>query len=257
MDMNESKIGREVLKDTLRKKTDFSQTGQNRGIPAPPIQKPYDPQARRIRLSSPQEWRDAVMNISLSRIISERKSRRNYAREPLSFDELSFLLWATQGIRKVASSSTAFRNVPSAGARHSFETYLFVRSVKNLEPALYRFLPLENELLHLKQIPDMELQLSNAAFGQKFVGLGAVTFVWSCIPYRMEWRYGPTSYRVILMDIGHVCQNLYLSCQAIGAGTCAVAAYDQEAMDDLMGLDGIDEFAVYIAPVGKIQNREK
>ncbi|MFN2266786.1 MAG: nitroreductase family protein, partial [Desulfonatronovibrio sp.] len=58
-------------------------------------------------------------------------------------------------------------------------------------------------------------------------------------------------YRVILMDIGHVCQNLYLACEAVGAGTCAVAAYDQEAMDDLLGLDGVDEFAIYLAPVGK------
>lgn len=254
--MNELKIGREILKDTLRKRTDFSQTDQNKGIPAPPIQKPYDPEAYRVKLSTPQEWQNAVMNVDLSRIIAERKSRRKYTPKPLSLEELSFLLWATQGIRKAGGSSTAYRNVPSAGARHSFESYLFVRNVVNLESALYRFLPLENELLLIKPVPDMELQLSDAAFGQKFVGLGSVTFVWSCIPYRMEWRYGPTAYRVILMDVGHVCQNLYLSCQAIGAGTCAVAAYDQEAMDDLIGLDGKDEFAIYLAPVGKIKDLE-
>ena len=55
------------------------------------------------------------------------------------------------------------------------------------------------------------------------------------------------------LDAGHVCQNLYLACEAIGAGTCAIAAYDQEAMDRFLRIDGRDEFAVYLAPVGKIR----
>jgi SagB-type dehydrogenase family enzyme len=68
----------------------------------------------------------------------------------------------------------------------------------------------------------------------------------------MEWRYSLAAHRVILIDAGHVCQNLYLACEAIGAGTCAVAAYDQEQLDNLLNVDGLDEFAVYLAPVGKI-----
>jgi len=246
--MNNAKISREILKDSLRKKTDFSRTDQNRGVPAPPIQKPYDPESPTVKLTTPEEWRHVVPDLRLDKIIGGRKSRRTYSGKPLSLAELSFLLWATQGIRNLAG----LRNVPSAGARHSFETYLFAHNVSDLEPALYRFLPLSSELLEVIRIPDMGLQVSDAAFGQKFTGRCAVTFVWSCIPYRMEWRYGQTAYRVILMDIGHVCQNLYLACEAIGAGTCAVAAYDQEAMDDLMGLDGKDEFAIYLAPVGKV-----
>jgi len=67
----------------------------------------------------------------------------------------------------------------------------------------------------------------------------------------MEWRYGPAAHRVLPMDVGHVCQNLYLSAEAIGAGACAVAAYDQEALDDLLRLDGEEEFVLYLAPVGK------
>lgn len=97
----------------------------------------------------------------------------------------------------------------------------------------------------------MEAALTRAAYGQKFVGRSAVTFVWACIPERMEWRYGLTAHRVILLDAGHVCQNLYLACEAVAAGTCAVAAYDQAEMDQLLGVDGEEEFAVYVAPVGK------
>ena len=67
----------------------------------------------------------------------------------------------------------------------------------------------------------------------------------------MEWRYGLAAHRAILLDAGHVCQNLYLACEAIEAGTCAVGAYDQEAMDRLLGLDGEEELVIYLAPVGK------
>jgi nitroreductase len=54
------------------------------------------------------------------------------------------------------------------------------------------------------------------------------------------------------MDAGHLCQNLYLACEAIRAGTCAIAAYHQQLMDELLGVDGEEEFTLYLAPVGKI-----
>ena len=68
----------------------------------------------------------------------------------------------------------------------------------------------------------------------------------------MEWRYGLSAHRVILIDAGHVCQNLYLASQAMGAGTCAVGAYDQDLIDKLLGLDGNNEFVIYAAAVGNV-----
>jgi len=56
----------------------------------------------------------------------------------------------------------------------------------------------------------------------------------------------------MLIDVGHICQNLYLAAEALGAGTCAIGAFDQGAMDSLLKLDGVDEYVVYLAPVGKI-----
>jgi SagB-type dehydrogenase family enzyme len=70
----------------------------------------------------------------------------------------------------------------------------------------------------------------------------------------MEWRYGPAAHRVLLLDAGHVCQNLYLSAEALGAGACAIGAYDQLALDSLLRLDGEEEFVLYLAPVGKRLN---
>jgi len=239
------------LTDVLRKQVNFSGTDQNKGVPAPPVQKPFDPQARRIRLMDREQWSGNIGPIDLTAAMAGRKSRRTFSDQALSLEELSFLLWATQGIRQMTGRGTALRTVPSAGARHSFETYLCIHNVKGVPPGVHRFLPLDNELVHVRDIVDMPSALARAAFGQKFVGSGAVTFIWACIPYRMEWRYGLTAHRVILMDVGHVCQNLYLACETIHAGTCAVGAYDQEEIDGLLGLDGEEEFAIYLAPVGK------
>ena len=93
-----------------------------------------------------------------------------------------------------------------------------------------------------------------AALGQSYPGKCAVTFIWVAVPYKMEWRYGLAAHKVLAVDAGHVCQNLYLACETINAGTCAIAAYDQEELDELLGLDGEDEFAIYIASVGKVKN---
>ena len=244
---------REFLKDTLRKEYDFRQTDQHRGVSTPPIQKPYNPEAPRIPLLTPPEFKSSISDTDLFTAIINRESRRHYLPDPLSLAELSFLLYSTQGVRQTPHPSVSLRTVPSAGARHSFETYLVIRNVEDVDPGLYRYLPLEHELVFLNEVENMEMRVSLACFGQQFVGAGAVTFIWATIPYRMEWRYGPLAHRVILIDVGHVGQNLYLACEAIGAGTCGVAAYDQQEVDRLIGVDGEEEFAVYLAPVGKIR----
>jgi len=146
----------------------------------------------------------------------------------------------------------AYRTVPSAGCRHPFETYLAIFRVEGLEKGIYRYLPLEHALLPMGCPPDLEDRTIRAALGQPFAGRSAVTFLWTALPERTEWRYSEASVKVIALDAGHVCQNLYLACEAVGAGTCAVAAYDQERADELIGVDGEDEFVLYMAPVGKI-----
>jgi SagB-type dehydrogenase family enzyme len=103
----------------------------------------------------------------------------------------------------------------------------------------------------LRPDPEIGRKAAMACFGQGFIAASAVTFFWTAIPARMEWRYDLAAHKVIAIDAGHVCQNLYLAAQTIGAGVCAVAAYDQEACDELLGVDGEEEFTIYLAPVGK------
>ena len=251
--MSDYKGNRDFLKDSLRKTIDFRRSDQSRGIPNPPIEKGVPPDAVRIILPTRKEWSEAIPKKDVVSAIAGRKSRRSFNSAYLTIEELGFLLWATQGMREPEKGIAHFRTVPSAGARHSFETYIFVHRVEKIPQGLYRFQPLSNDLVLLYEFDRrMETLLSRASLGQKFVATSAATFVWTTIPYRMEWRYLDAAHRVILLDAGHVCQNLYLACETIGAGTCAIAAYDQEAMDELLQVDGEDEFTVYLAPVGKI-----
>jgi len=242
---------RYFLKDTIRQTIDFRLTDQRKGVTPPPVEKPYDVNSNRIDLV-PKENFHSIDNIDLISTIQNRRSHRNFRDEPLSLEELSFLLWATQGIRKRADEATAFRNVPSAGCRHALETYLCILNVTGLDMRIYRYLPLEHQLLVISLHENLPEDIVTATFYQSFIGKAPVTFIWTTIPYRMEWRYHIAAHKVIAIDAGHVCQNLYLACSAIGGGTCAVAAYHQELMDKLLEVDGNNEYVIYLAAVGKI-----
>jgi SagB-type dehydrogenase family enzyme len=242
---------RDFLKDSIRLFIDFSKTDQSLGIEPPPIEKPYDKEALIFEMPKPAEWKN-IGDVDVKTAIGRRKSHRKYLNESLSLEEVSFLLWATQGTRK-KFRDTALRNVPSAGNRHPLETYIVSLNIEGLEEGVYRYLPLEHALLLEFKQENLSGRIIEATLLQYFTGSAPLIFIWTAIPYRMEWRYGPASYKVIALDAGHVCQNLYIACEAIGCGTCAIAAYNQELMDDLIMVDGVDEFSVYLAPVGKLK----
>ncbi|MEE9409994.1 MAG: SagB/ThcOx family dehydrogenase, partial [Candidatus Heimdallarchaeota archaeon] len=184
----------------------------------------------------------------------DRKSRRVFSDELMSLEELSFLLWSTQGVHKEDKHHGASlkKPVPSGGSRHPYETYLIVNKVEGLDSGIYRYLGMEHKLLFLKPIEEVDREDLEKLTSQSFIIKGNVIFVWVTIPYRMEWRYSIPSSKVIAIEAGHICQNLYLACEALGLGTCAIAAYNQEFADKILGLDGEDEFTVYLSPVGKI-----
>ncbi|NLX52878.1 MAG: SagB/ThcOx family dehydrogenase [Deltaproteobacteria bacterium] len=239
------------LKDTIRKRINFLQTAQSRGLAAPPLQKPCPPDISRVDLPDGAQALARLAKMPVGKAIAGRESLREYSADPLDLEELSALLWATQGVRQVLSPDTALRSVPSAGARHSFETYLVVNRVSGLTSGLYRYLPFDGKLAQLKIDPQIGRKAALASFGQGLLAAAAVAFFWTALPTRMEWRYDLAAHKVIAIDAGHVGQNLYLACEALGAGCCAVAAYDQDACDTLLDVNGNEEFTIYLAAVGR------
>lgn len=223
------------------------QTDEMKGIEQPDIEEP--PVGDTIPLPDPD--RETVLELDLSEAIELRESIRDYTAEILSLSELSYLLWCTAGI-KWAFSGSGFRTVPSAGCCHAIDTYLVLSRVEGLKPGLYRYIAVEHALEYIPSHPEMRDNLISACFDQPCVQSSAVVFVWAAKAYRMTWKYGERGFRNILLDAGHICQNLYLSVLPIGCGCCAVGAFRDEELNEILSLDGIDQFVVYLASVGKL-----
>jgi SagB-type dehydrogenase family enzyme len=240
-------IGQEFMQKTRYQY--LTRSDQQRGVPQPPLQIGYDASATLIDLPEPAKVR--VDELDLREAIENRTSVRRYADRPLTIAELSYLLWCTQGVRQVEGGYATWRNVPSAGARHALETYLLVNRVGGLQSGLYRFLAIEHGLLQVNVEPGVGDVVTRACWGQRFVKTCAVTFIWVAVAYRMAWRYGQRGYRYLHLDAGHVCQNLYLAAASVGCGTCAIAAFVDEDLNDVLGVDGDEQFAIYLATVGK------
>ncbi|MFZ1897068.1 SagB/ThcOx family dehydrogenase [Methanoregula sp.] len=222
---------------------------QENGMSRPPLELAADPDLPVFDLPDPASL--VIPQIDLRSAIGRRHSVRSYAREPLSLEDLSFLLWCTQGLKSVHGTQATFRTVPSAGARHAFETCLLANDVDGLEPGLYRYLALSHRLCRVKTDPTLHIDIAHACLDQAFVMRCGVVFLWTAVPYRMTWRYGERGYRNLHLDAGHVCQNLYLAAEAVGCGVCAIAAFDDDAMAEILGIDGKEQFLIYLATVGK------
>jgi SagB-type dehydrogenase family enzyme len=204
------------------------------------------PEAERIVL--PVDW--SPDEPRLLPLLQKRRSQRRYAgAEPLALRDLSFMLWAAQGIT-ARMGNHYLRTAPSAGALYPIETYLVVERVAGLTAGLYHF---EVEHFQLERL-SAEVRGKDAAhvcLDQDFIGQADLTFFWTAIFRRSMAKYGERGLRYLFLDAGHICQNLLLAAESLSCGGCPVAAfYDQEA-DALLGLDGRNEAVIYAASVGR------
>jgi len=220
---------------------------QQQGRPQPPLEAVLG-DGSRTPLPTPADLPTPA--VGLREAIEVRRSLREYADRPLGIDQLALLLWSTQGVREVLKDRATFRTVPSAGARHPFETVVLANRVDELELGLYQYTALDHALISLASPTDLTGRIEAACHGQQIVGASAATFIWIADAVRTTWRYGERGFRYVHLDAGHVCQNLYLAAEAIGAGACAIGAFDDDALHEILGLDDPHRFVVYLATVG-------
>jgi SagB-type dehydrogenase family enzyme len=220
-----------------------------KGVLQPPLELDWDRSKELVALPAAKDLPPAA--VALRGVVEQRRSLRDYAETPLTKEELSFLLWCTQGIRQVFPGSRTERTVPSAGARHAFETLVLANNVSGTPPGLYRYVATKHALAEENLSPGVADRLTEACLGQDFVKRSAATFVWVAVAYRMLYRYGERGFRYLYLDAGHVCQNLYLAAEAIGCGACAIAAFSDDDVNRVLRLDGQEQFAIYLGAVGK------
>jgi SagB-type dehydrogenase family enzyme len=233
--------------------TSMAESDMKKKLPAPPLNKPITGEKVVLRA-----FDDSLACPNYMELLDKRRSQRKYAAEPISQEQLAFILWSAQGIQK-SGGVYSLRPAPSGGGRHAFETYVTVRDVDGLKPGLYRYAPLENigekivTLDFLGAIENYAEAVSAAMDGQKWAANTNVVLIYSSVAYRCEWQYATAAARLMLMDVGHIGQNIMLSAEAVGLGSCCIAAYDQAKCDELIRVNGKDEFSVYAIPVGKVK----
>lgn len=228
----------------------ISTSPQNSGdVPQPPLELPIPEGAKLIDL--PKAAEITLPGIDLRTAIEARRTVRAYAETPLTLEEVAYLLWVSQGVKRISNRPSTRRTVPSAGERHAFETILLANRVEGLKRGIYRYAAIEQVLLPLKKNADIAEKIANACLDQPQLTNCAAAFIWVAVVERMFWRYAERGYRYLHLDAGHVCQNLALGAEQIGCGICPIAAFDDEMLNQVLGLNGEDLFVIYLATVGK------
>ena len=227
-------------------RTSYSRSGIFQGSrplrPAEPF-KTY-PKAKRVSLPEPE-----LPSGSLWQALKNRRSRRDFKKESITQKELGLLLWAAQGVTEKISGFL-LRTAPSAGALYPVETYLVINRVEELEPGIYHW-NIKEQVLEQLKAGDFSREIESACLGQDMCRTASVVFAWSAIFARSTYKYSDRGIRYIFVDAGHICQNLYLACEDLGLGCCAIGAFFDDAVNELLGLDGREEASIYLSAVGK------
>jgi SagB-type dehydrogenase family enzyme len=187
---------------------------------------------------------------NLWEIMAARRSIRDFAPKDITFEELSQLIWATQGITG-SVYEFRLRVTPSAGALYPIETYVVVNRVAALTPGTYHFNARENELEQLAE-GNFGATIAASSLDQSMAAKTAVVFVWTAVVERTKWKYRERGYRYLYLDAGHIGQNLYLAATSLGLGCCTIGAFYDDEVNQLIGVDGQRETAVYLGAVGHV-----
>lgn len=235
--------GYKYLRETAYDRTTIKQA-QRPAIAEVDTFKKY-PNSKRFEL--PRNW--DLKEARLTPLLQSRRSLRKYLLEPITIDELAFMLWASQGITAKSGNYT-FRTAPSGGALYPIETYLCINSVTGLNPGLYHF-DVESFSLDILSETDSADAIAAACLNQKFMAQSGVIFLWTSVFRRCMSKYGNRGMRYMLLDAGHICQNTLLAAEATESGGCPVAAFYDDEVNNLLGVDSEEESILYAASIGK------
>lgn len=184
--------------------------------------------------------------ISIEEAIRNRRSVRRYTAEAITLNDLSQLLWAAQGI----TSEEGFRTAPSAGALYPLEVYVVAGDVDGLAGGIYRYQAAGHTLRRIRD-GDLRGNLSECALKQTQITDAAAGIVFAAVFNRTTAKYGERGDRYVYIEAGHAAQNVYLQAEASGLGVCAVGAFYEQEVSELLALPD-DETPIYILTVGKV-----
>jgi SagB-type dehydrogenase family enzyme len=78
-------------------------------------------------------------------------------------------------------------------------------------------------------------------------------FIMTAVFPRTQWKYRfARTYRVVLLETGHLCQTFCLVATWLGLAPFCTAAFQDSLIEKELGLDGIRESVLYLAGVGTL-----
>ena len=241
--------GKEFINGT--RYPDYSTVDLVLRVPEPPHELPVREGQKVIKLPNPKRFK--VPDIPVREAIERWEPIGHFSRSSITLKELSYLLWCTQGFKKVLVDTMQLRNIPSSGLRYPLETYFVVSDVEGLETGLYRYLPKSNSIVAERIDSGLTLEISTASMNFKIMTRAAVTFIWVAVPYRSTWALGNRGYRSVLIEAGHTCQNLILAAAGLGYDVFPTDMFHDELIAKLANLDPETQWPVYLAAVGKVE----
>jgi SagB-type dehydrogenase family enzyme len=204
--------------------------------------------ASRVELPAPEP-----LSAPMTDVLMGRRSRRDYSGTAISLAEFSSLLQHGCGVTGFVSaygySRLPLRSFPSHGGLQSPEVYVSIQAVEEIPPGIYHYHPVDHVLESLRP-GDHRERLYSLAFNETHIRMASVVLLITGCYGRLRWKYGERAYRFICLDAGFVGENFYLVAEALGLGTCAVSGFAQDAAEELLGVDGKEEMALFLLSVG-------
>ncbi len=193
---------------------------------------------------------DAHQKADFFELVKERSSRRTFSGEAVSAKDLSMLLKYSCGIIQNAGDHNPRRAQPSGGARYPLEVYPIVLvGGEDIPAGLYHYNVRQHALDSLWQRPFSGEDIGSM-FAYEFVQRASLALVITAVFDRTQRKYGERGYRYILLEAGHIGQNIYLAAEALGLKCCAIAGVFDEQIEKLIDIDGKTESVTYVLVLG-------
>jgi len=185
--------------------------------------------------------------VSVEKAIKGRRTVRDFRQKSLSLNDLSQLVWSGQGI---TDSSENKRAAASAGALYPLDFYILIgeNGVEKMEGGVYRYLPKEHSLLPIAK-GDRRREIAVASLSQMWMARAPVLFIITAEYRRITGKYDERGIRYVLIEVGHVGQNLFLQAEALGLGAGIVGAFHDSEVSNIAGLPSKHE-PLLVMPVG-------
>ena len=194
----------------------------------------------------------APLKLSLADAITTRVSVRDMRPSQLTLKQAGTLLRHAYGVTREGSGSfpRSLRVVPSGGALYPLEIFFHSARIKGLRAGLYHYNPSESRVRLLRE--GDETRRIAKAMVQTEVALNAALIVFITAFFeRSVFKYKDRGYRFVLLEAGHVAQNLNLVSNALGLGALNIGGFFDREIDDFLGLDGVTHSTIYMVAIGK------